>query len=387
MLPVKNFYGKINGKTIFDFIKDLDYSLSQQDRIAEINKRFSNDNGFFEELFEQTFDEKRGVDTSKIRLCLKMTDGVYSETNIAKYLEILTNYILYAPDGEKINKKTEYNFYTDEELFKKEIRDKSLETIIDDNEQSSNEILDFLVEKGKNHKNCIVQKVYSSDILKSNILKEYNDFSEAIKNEILKMKENGTSVYSQRKLGEILKTVKDDMLLSKDMIFGTIYFKQVLADTTVIDWDEFDWSNRNQVIQLLSFRPRTTGFDSSLNCLVYDMFNLLKMITFTRNEQEIIRLLREDKSEVDIAEILGCTHQNINQTLDRVYKKIYETYTTDYEEWYYTYVEKGIWKRCSKCGELKLATDRYFRSHNRTKDGFQSRCRKCEQESDKIRKS
>lgn len=377
-LPVKNFFGKINGKTIFDFTKNLDYTLTQQERIEELNKRFSNNN-FFEELFEQTYDTKRNVDTSKIKLCLSKSDGIYSETNIAKYLEILTNYILYAPDGEKINKKTEYNFYTNEELFRKELKEKSLEDIIEkENEKDCrNEILDFLVRKGQNYKNQIKQKITHSDVCSNNILFEYNNYITLLKTEMLTMKENNVSVHSQKRIGSIIKDVKDDMLLTKDIMNGTIYFKQVLPDSTAIDWNEFDWGNRNHVLQLLSFRPRYSGFDDDLNCLIYDLNILMKKIKFTNIEYDIINFMRRDKSEVEIAEILNVTQQNISKSMNRIYRKIYNTYIINYDEWYYTYIEKGTWKRCSKCGEIKLANERYFHKEPKGKDGLKSVCKKC----------
>ena len=44
----------------------------------------------------------------------------------------------------------------------------------------------------------------------------------------------------------------------------------------------------------------------------------------------------------------------------------------DYLIWYYTEVEKGHWKRCSRCKQaLKLAHNKFFFSKNKTsKDGY-----------------
>ena len=45
--------------------------------------------------------------------------------------------------------------------------------------------------------------------------------------------------------------------------------------------------------------------------------------------------------------------------------------------WYYTEVEKGKWKRCSRCGQVKLAHNKFFSKNNTSKDGFYSICKEC----------
>lgn len=45
--------------------------------------------------------------------------------------------------------------------------------------------------------------------------------------------------------------------------------------------------------------------------------------------------------------------------------------------WYFTFVEKGKWKRCSRCGEIKLAHSRFFSINKTSKDGFYSICKVC----------
>lgn len=45
--------------------------------------------------------------------------------------------------------------------------------------------------------------------------------------------------------------------------------------------------------------------------------------------------------------------------------------------WYYTNVEIGMWKKCSRCGQIKLAHSRFFSINNTSKDGFYSICKAC----------
>ena len=62
---------------------------------------------------------------------------------------------------------------------------------------------------------------------------------------------------------------------------------------------------------------------------------------------------------------------------NKIPKMLSEQAKEDYLMWHYTYVEKGKWKKCSRCGEVKLANNRFFSKNNTSKDGFYSICKKC----------
>ena len=49
----------------------------------------------------------------------------------------------------------------------------------------------------------------------------------------------------------------------------------------------------------------------------------------------------------------------------------------EYLNWYYLNVEKGKYKKCSRCGEIKLAHNKYFSKNKTSKDGFYSICKEC----------
>ena len=46
-------------------------------------------------------------------------------------------------------------------------------------------------------------------------------------------------------------------------------------------------------------------------------------------------------------------------------------------DWHYFVVEKGKYKRCSRCGQIKLAHNKYFSKNKTSKDGFYSICKEC----------
>lgn len=66
----------------------------------------------------------------------------------------------------------------------------------------------------------------------------------------------------------------------------------------------------------------------------------------------------------------------------RIPKLISEQAQKNYVEWYYTNVEYGYWKKCSKCGEIKLGHPLFF-AKNSSKDGWYSQCKECKNASRK----
>ena len=54
---------------------------------------------------------------------------------------------------------------------------------------------------------------------------------------------------------------------------------------------------------------------------------------------------------------------------------IIKQYEEDYEDWYYLNIRKGQYKKCSRCGEIKLISQ--FNKEPKGKDGYKKHCKKC----------
>lgn len=68
----------------------------------------------------------------------------------------------------------------------------------------------------------------------------------------------------------------------------------------------------------------------------------------------------------------------------KIPKIITQCATKNYLIWYYTEVEKGKWKRCSRCGQIKLANNLFFSKNNTSKDGLYSICKECRNKRKKV---
>jgi hypothetical protein len=62
---------------------------------------------------------------------------------------------------------------------------------------------------------------------------------------------------------------------------------------------------------------------------------------------------------------------------NKIPKMLAEKAKENYLLWYYTEVERGNWKKCSRCGQIKLAHNRFFSKNNTSKDGYYSICKEC----------
>ena len=53
-------------------------------------------------------------------------------------------------------------------------------------------------------------------------------------------------------------------------------------------------------------------------------------------------------------------------------------------DYHYLVEEKGTYKKCSRCGQIKLAHNKYFSKNSTSKDGFYSICKDCRNHKTKL---
>ena len=211
----------------------------------------------------------------------------------------------------------------------------------------------------------------------------------------------------------MLKRIRQELIkelpLIKDRLRGTIYFKKLEKGYPVYDLEndtgyvneqgeyvevsenKIELNNPKHILAIIdnySILKESCWdkIDSDLWYIIYEVENLIEKADLEPYEKDIIILKIDGLTGEDICKEINKKY-NMTLTednLSRIYntyipKKIANTYDDLYEEWLYTYKVKGKYKKCRKCGEIKLiSNDRYFGRDSRNKDGFKSICKKCD---------
>lgn len=122
--------------------------------------------------------------------------------------------------------------------------------------------------------------------------------------------------------------------------------------------------------------------------LYYLMFVFDELITVALKEyplyERIVECKIEGKQNIQIQEILQ-TEFGIKHSLEyisslwrnKIPKLIASVAEDQWLDWYYLEKEKGKYKRCSRCGQIKLAHNKYFSKNKTSKDGLYSICKQC----------
>ena len=102
----------------------------------------------------------------------------------------------------------------------------------------------------------------------------------------------------------------------------------------------------------------------------------------------------DGKSNLQIQNLLFNTYNTTHsiEYLSSLWRKKIPKMIAEYIEkqqlvWHYTIEEKGKWKRCSRCGQIKLAHNKFFSKNNTSKDGFYSICKECRNKKTKEEKN
>ena len=62
---------------------------------------------------------------------------------------------------------------------------------------------------------------------------------------------------------------------------------------------------------------------------------------------------------------------------NKIPKLIADAAEDEWLTWHFTIEEPGVFKKCSRCGQIKLAHNKYFSKNKTSKDGFYSICKEC----------
>jgi hypothetical protein len=127
-------------------------------------------------------------------------------------------------------------------------------------------------------------------------------------------------------------------------------------------------------------------FNSDIKWMMEDLDNLIEK---NIKEQfplyyDLIIYKIDGKSNAEIQTLLSLNH-GIRHSVEyisalwrnKIPKLLAEAATKEWLVWHYTFEECGKWKKCSRCGQIKLANNYFFSKNNTSKDGWYSICKEC----------
>ena len=321
---------------------------------------------------------RRTGNTSGIDININTNDILYSDSNMAKVLETLGTYIL-AKDKRDENDELKEKVYNSRELFLRACQE---ENFINNAKEMNN----FAVFKeNDNYKKAPKTTITKSDYEKYPILKEYmatyNEFKKmykdmSLKDRSLNEEEKRIKYYIRNNLASLKKDIIDVKLAYEK----PIKWKQPLKDEGAADWDYLDLMDKEHVKCLLQVHAGD-DFQNDKACIIADLCKLINQTDFTDRQKEVLDLWMSDlpimgdkgKGARGISEILEVTPSTVSRTLDKAIDKIIKTYEEELEDWYYLNIAKGIYKKCTGCGKIKLVQ----RFNKNGKKGYKSKCKIC----------
>lgn len=221
--------------------------------------------------------------------------------------------------------------------------------------------------------------------------------------------ENQTQDIQQYKFGS-RHSAYDEDIMAKDTDLA------IFESRHLLNFDFFNWENWKDILKLLRFQNEVS---EKVNRIARIFNECYKECLFTETEEQIIRIFQKKQSKrakkefiiiknVHISKKLGLNQVYVGRHIESICKKLSKAYGQLFIDYYYTFLVQGHYKKCLKCGEVKLVHEFYegkntckdciknsykicskcgqrlnkimFSKHPKTKDGLQSVCKLCDLE-------
>lgn len=356
-----------------------------------------------EQIIEEDIKPSRKLDYSlqtpeeRNELVKKIIDETPPEQLTNKYLEILSDYIIFAMDKEERKQK---KILTDNRMVTVNKRETSFQGLAGQLENGEDGIYNMIA----NDKNiiftpkiCITQK----DVDEIPALRDLRAAIETVekqekaatgkrkfmlKKQLIEMRQdqyviknsyrqpmyftNAIKSFSKTNFDEKIEITKDGEVKSDGLVsfFNPKHISALLCNYSKLKedaWGKF-WADSYFLMEDLdALIERTLKDDYPL---YYDL--LIYKIDGKQNV-EIQALLNEKHGIKHSVEYISSLWRN------KIPKLLAEKAQEEYIVWYYTTQEYGKWKKCSRCGQIKLADNRFFSKNKTSKDGFYSICKCC----------
>lgn len=327
-----------------------------------------------------------------------------SERLTQKYLEKLSDYIVIPIERQE---RKENHIITDNHNITVTKREMSFEGLVGRLENGEDGIYNMIA----NDKNIIFQPKVSITPQDLEEMPELKKLHEAI----LKVEEQlktarGKTAYTLRK--QLIEMRKDQYVI-KGSYKKPIYSMNLIKSASKIDLSEkitedkdngtvssnglINFFNEKHISALLCnySKLKEDSWDKFNNDMKWMMMDLDVLVDSALKEKyplyydiviykidgkqnaEIQQLLYENHGIKHSVEYISCLWRN------KIPKLIAEQAQKDWLIWHYTFEDYGKWKRCSRCGQIKLAHNYYFSKNKTSRDGYYSICKECRNKKNK----
>ncbi len=322
--------------------------------------------------------------------------GLQSDSDLSYLLDRMCNYLVY-DDRKKWRKE------------KKRIKD------IIKNEISVDNVEKYLDIKNKEAKSSSGYDLNPKAIITSKDLKRYKEIEQIynaihIYQQIRSKSKNSKDIF---KINRVISQLKIDAIYIKEFLSGMFEFKNIIFnkpkynfdndtgyfdvndDYILVSENQLDYGNKKHISYLIKFysRLKQESYNDNNADMKYILFLLEYLIDNTGlsdREKDIVLWIIDEFNYEIISEKLKEKYNidwygdTVSRTFDSICSKIADFYEKDYEDWFYTFVARGVYKTCSKCGEVKLANERYFGKDERNNDKLKSICKECDRKSKQV---
>ena len=313
-----------------------------------------------------------------------------------RYLQILANYMIFAMTKQE---KKDKKINTDNRMVTINKRETSFEGLVSKFENGEDGIYNLIT----NDKNIILTpkiSITQQDIDDIPALAELRQQIEKLQHRMKKAR--GKKRYLLQK--QLIQMRQDQYVikmsykqpvtcLNATKSFHNMVFddKIEIKDNEIKDSSLFSFTNVKHVSALLCNYARLKqacygSFHTDGFYLIYDLENLIDKSLKDKYPLyfKILVYKIDGKQNVEIQSLIEeefDTRYSIQHISflwrNKIPKLITEQAQNDYLQWYFTQKEKGKWKRCTRCNEIKLAHNAFFSKNNSSKDGFYSICKDC----------
>ena len=336
-------------------------------------------------------------------LVKKIIDNTPSEQLTPKYLEILSDYIIFAMDKQERKQK---QILTDNHMVTVNKRETSFEGLVGRLENGEDGIYNMIA----NDKNIIFTpkfQITQQDIAEIPELKQLVDAIAEV--EKAEKKAVGKKKFLLKKQ---LIAMRQDQYVIRSAYKPPIYCMNAIKSFSKIDFDENVSISGNDEIEdnsLVSFfnpkhisallcnysRLKEDAWGKFYSDSYFLMEDLDTLIEKTLRDSypmyyDLLIYKIDGKQNLEIQSLLNQKH-NVKHSVEyisslwrnKIPKLLSEQAQEDYLIWYYTTQKKGKWKKCSRCGKIKLAHNKFFSKNKTSKDHFYSICKCCRNKKNK----